>query len=168
MTPRIDYEHASPVAMKAMYALQAAVNHSGLEPSLIELVKLRASQINGCAYCVDMHSKDMKAHGEIDERLNLLCVWREAPSFTPRERAALLWTETLTLIAERGVSDDVFDDVHKEFDENELANLTLAVVAINGWNRFAISFRPDVGKYQPPVGGVKTVKAAVEKATAMG
>jgi AhpD family alkylhydroperoxidase len=168
MTARIDIEHASPVALKAMYALQAAVNHSGLEPSLNELVKLRASQINGCAYCVDMHSKDMKAHGETDERINLLCVWREAPHYTPRERAALLWTETLTRIADNGVPDDIFDEVHKEFDEEELANLTLALVAINGWNRFMVSFRPEVGTYQPPVGAAKTVKAAAVKATAMG
>jgi AhpD family alkylhydroperoxidase len=168
MKTRIDFDHASPVAMKAMYALQAAVNHSGLEPSLIELVKLRASQINGCAYCIDMHSKDMKAHGELDERLHLLPAWREAPHYTPRERAALLWTETLTRIADKGVPDEVFDEVHKEFDEEELTNLTLAVVAINGWNRFAISFRPEVGSYRPPAGAAKTVKAAAEKATAMG
>jgi AhpD family alkylhydroperoxidase len=168
MTSRIQYEQASPVAVKAMSALQAAVNHSGLEPSILELVKLRASQINGCAYCVDMHSKDMKAHGEDDERLHLLSVWREAPHYSPRERAALLWTETLTRIADRGVPDEVFDAVHKEFDDEELTNLTLAVVAINGWNRFAISFRPEVGSYQSQVGTVKSVKKAAEKATAMG
>jgi AhpD family alkylhydroperoxidase len=168
MSPRIDIEHASPVAMKAMSALQTAVNHSGLESSLIHLVKMRASQINGCAYCLDMHSKDALASGETAQRLLLLDAWREAPHFTPRERAALLWTETLTLIADRGVPDEVFDEVHKEFDEEELTNLTLAVVAINGWNRFAISFRPEVGSYRPPVGAAKTVKAAAEKATAMG
>lgn len=166
MTTRIDYEHASPTALKAMLALQAAVNHSGLESSLIELAKLRSSQINSCAYCVDMHSKDMKAHGESDEPLNMLCVWREAPNFTPRERAALLWTETLTLIADRGVPDEVFDEVHKEFDEQELMNLTLAVVAINGWNRFAISFRLEPGVYQPPA--PRSAKVAAEKVGATG
>jgi AhpD family alkylhydroperoxidase len=168
MTTRIDFDQLSPVAMKAMLALQAAVNHSGLELPLIELVKLRASQINGCAYCIDMHSKDLKAHGETDERLNMLCVWREAPDFTPRERAALLWTETLTLIADRGVPDEVFDKVHQEFDDDELSTLTLAVVAINGWNRFAIGFRAEPGKYQPSAATARTVKAAAVKATAMG
>jgi alkylhydroperoxidase family enzyme len=98
----------------------------------------------------------------------LLPAWHEAPHYTLRERAALLWTETLTRIANKGVQDEVFDEVHKEFDEEELTNLTLAVVAINGWNRFAISFRPEVGSYRPPVGAAKTVKAAAEKATAMG
>jgi AhpD family alkylhydroperoxidase len=168
MSPRIDYQHASPAAVKAMVQLQAAVNHSGLEPSFIELVKLRASQINGCAYCIDMHSKDMKAHGERDERLHLLSAWREAPHYTERERAALLWTETLTLIADGGVPEDVFQLVRSEFDEQELVNLTLTVVAINGWNRFAISFRPEVGSYQPAVSAAKTVKAAAEKAGATG
>jgi AhpD family alkylhydroperoxidase len=166
MAPRIDFEHASPAAVKAMYALQAAVNDSGLEPSLIELVKLRASQINGCAYCVDMHSKDMQAHGERDERLHLLSLWCEAPHFTPRERAALLWTETLTRIADEGVPDEVFEVVRGEFDEQELANLTLAVVAINGWNRFAISFRPEVGSYQPQRGVPKVAKSPRERVAA--
>jgi AhpD family alkylhydroperoxidase len=151
MKPRLDYEHASPNAVKAMYNLQAAVNRSGLEHSLQELVKLRASQINGCAYCIDMHSKDAKARGESDERLHLLPAWREAPHYTPRERAALLWTETLTRIADRGVPDEVYDQVSQEFSEEELTNLTLAVITINAWNRFAISFRPEVGSYQPPV-----------------
>lgn len=168
MNPRIDYEHASPAAMRGMFALQSAVNHSGLEHSLIELVKIRASQINGCAYCVDMHAKDAMASGETAQRLLLLDAWRETQLYTDRERAALLWTETLTLIADRGVPDEVFEEVHKEFDEQELVNLTLAVVAINGWNRIAISFRPEVGKYQPAIGGAKTVKAAAVKATAMG
>jgi AhpD family alkylhydroperoxidase len=153
MSPRIDYEHASPLALKAMYNLQGAVNRSGLEASLHELVKLRASQINGCAYCVDMHSKDARAHGESDERLQLVCVWREAPHFSDRERAALLWTETLTRIADRGVPDDVFDEVRQHFSEEELVNLTLAVVTINAWNRIAISFRPEVGPYQAPAHG---------------
>ncbi len=159
MKPRIDYEHASPLALKAMYNLQGAVNRSGLESSIHELVKLRASQINGCAYCVDMHFKDAKAHGESVERLNLVCVWREAPGFSDRERAALLWTETLTRIADQGVPDDVFDRVHQHFDDEELTNLTLAVVTINAWNRFAISFRPEVGIYQPPVPAKQSASA---------
>lgn len=150
MKPRIDYEHASPLALKAMYNLQGAVNRAGLETSIQEFVKLRASQINGCAYCVDMHFKDAKAHGISDEQLNLVCVWREAPGFSDRERAALLWTETLTRIADQGVPDDVFEEVRQHFDEEELTNLTLAIVTINAWNRFAISFRPEVGVYQPP------------------
>jgi AhpD family alkylhydroperoxidase len=148
MTPRIDYQNASPAAVKAMMGLQAAVNRCELEHSLIELVKLRASQINGCAYCIDMHSKDALAQGETDQRLFLLSAWREAPQYTPRERAALLWTETLTLVAEKGVPDEVFAEVREQFDETELANLTLAIVAINGWNRFSIAFRPEVGTYQ--------------------
>lgn len=160
MEPRIDYEHASPLALKAMYNLQGAVNRSGLETSLHELVKLRASQINGCAYCVDMHSKDARAHGESDERLQLVCVWREAPHFSDRERAALLWTETLTRIADNGVPDEVFDEVRQHFSEEELVNLTLAVVTINAWNRIAISFRPEVGPYQPPT--------PVQKAKSLG
>jgi AhpD family alkylhydroperoxidase len=150
MTPRIKYQNASPDAVKAMMGLQAAVNHSGLEHSLLELVKLRASQINGCAYCIDMHSKDALAQGESDQRLFLLDAWREAPLYTPRERAALLWTESLTLVADKGVTNDVFAEVRKQFDETELANLTLAIVAINGWNRFSIAFRPEVGEYVSP------------------
>jgi len=149
LSPRIDYQNASPAATKAMLQLQAAVNHSGLEGSILELVKLRASQINGCAYCIDMHSKDAKALGESDERLHLLAAWREAPYYTPRERAALLWTESLTLVAERGVPDEVFEEVRPHFNDAELTNLTLAVVAINGWNRIAIGFRPVVGQYEP-------------------
>lgn len=149
MTPRLNYYDASPAATKAMMALQAAVNHSGLDHKLMELVKLRASQINGCAYCIDMHTKDAKAQGETDERLFLLNAWREAPCYTERERAALLWTEHLTLVAEKGAPDDVFDEVHAQFSDEQLVNLTLAIVAINGWNRFSISFRPVVGEYRP-------------------
>ena len=161
MEPRIDYEHASPQALKAMFNLQGAVNRSGLETSIQEFVKLRASQINGCAYCVDMHFKDAKAHGENLEKLNLVCVWREAPHFSERERAALLWTETLTRIADQGVPDDVFDEVRQQFSEEELVNLTLAVITINAWNRIAISFRPEVGPYQPPATVIR--KEAVEQ-----
>lgn len=125
-----------------MLALETAMRKTGLDPLLLDLVKLRASQINGCAYCIDLHSREARNKGENDRRLHLLPVWREVPSFfTPREQAALAWTESLTLISENHVPDDVYAFVSKEFSETELTNLTLAVVAINGWNRFSISFR---------------------------
>ena len=148
MEARLDYTKASPAAAKAMYALQAAVNASGLEPSLQELVKLRVSQINGCAYCIDLHSREATAKGEKPERLFLLDAWREAPVYTPRERAALGWAEALTLVSTTHVPDDVYAEARAHFEEAELVNLTLAVVAINGWNRFAIGFRavPTLGK----------------------
>ena len=149
MLTRIDYKNASPAVIKAMFHLQNTVDRSGLEHSLLELVKLRASQINGCAHCIEMHFKDAKAQGERDERLYLLNAWREAPFYSERERAALLWTETLTLISENGAPDDVYQEVREQFDEQELANLTLAIVTINGWNRFAIGFRAEVGNYEP-------------------
>jgi AhpD family alkylhydroperoxidase len=142
--------------------LQAAVDHSGLEQSLMELIKLRTSQINGCAYCIEMHSKDAKAMGESDERLHLLNAWREAPYYSDRERAALLWSETLTLIAERGAPDDVYEEVRREFSEEEMGNLTLAIVTINSWNRFAIGFKSEVGKYDP-TSNPKVMKVAREK-----
>lgn len=149
MSQRLDYTHASPAIVHAMLGLQRAVDQSGLEPSLRELVKLRASQINGCAFCIDMHFKDAKAQGETDERLYMLSAWHEATCYTLRERAALLWTDTLTRIAENHVPDDVYESVHEHFDDRELVNLTAAIVAINGWNRFAISFAVEPGKYQP-------------------
>jgi AhpD family alkylhydroperoxidase len=148
MNSRIDYTKASPAALKAMYALQAAVNSSGLEPSLLELIKLRVSQINGCAFCIDLHFREARAKGEKEERLYLLDAWRESPVYTDRERAALAWAEAVTLVSQTHVPDEVFAEAHKYFDESELVNLTLAVVAINGWNRFSISFRvlPLLGK----------------------
>ncbi len=149
MSARLDYAHASPEIVHAMRNLQRAVDQSGLEPSLRELVKLRASQINGCAYCIDMHFKDAKAQGETDERLYMLSAWHEANCYSEREMAALLWTDTLTCIAENHVSDDVYDLVSEHFDDRELVNLTGAIVAINGWNRFAISFAAVPGEYQP-------------------
>src|SRR5689334_14653311 len=165
MTQRVDYRNASPAAVKAMFGLQAAVDHSGLERSLVKLVELRASQINGCAHCIEMHFKDAKAQGETDERLHLLNAWREAPFYSPRERAALLWCESLTLIAERGAPDEVFEEVRNEFSEDELVNLTLAIVTINAWNRFAIGFRADVGNYDP-ASNQKLMKQVREKAGA--
>ncbi len=149
MQPRLDYAHASPAAVHAMRGLQRAVDESGLEPSLRELVKLRASQINGCAYCIDMHFKDAKAMGETDERLYMLSAWHEATCYTDREMAALLWTDTLTLIADNHVTDEVYDSVSEHFDDRELVDLTAAIVAINGWNRLAISFAAVPGEYQP-------------------
>ncbi len=149
MKQRIDHARAAPRGFQAMLGLQTYVNNSGLEHSLLELVKMRASQINGCAYCLDMHSKDARAAGETEQRLFLLDAWREAPFYSARERAALEWTEALTLITEGHVPDEVFRSVREHFSEEELANLTLAVVAINGWNRICISFRVLPGSYQP-------------------
>jgi AhpD family alkylhydroperoxidase len=149
MQSRLDYVKAAPGAVKAMFGLQAYVAQSGLEPSLLELVKLRASQINGCAYCIDMHSKDARASGETEQRLYALDAWRETPFYSERERAALAWTEAVTLVADGHVPDSVFDEVGKHFSDQELVNLTLAVVAINGWNRLAISFRTVPGTYEP-------------------
>jgi AhpD family alkylhydroperoxidase len=135
--------------MKAMYGLEGPLQNSGLEPGLRELVKTRASQINGCAYCIDMHTKDARAQGETEQRLYGLSAWRETPFYTDRERAALEWTEHLTLIAEKDVSDELYARVREHFSEEEIVKLTLAVVQINGYNRFAISFRAPAGSYQP-------------------
>ncbi len=139
--PRLNYAEASPEALHAMRLLEGAVLKSGLEPSLLELVKLRASQINGCAFCIDMHTRDAIKHGEDTRRLFLVSAWREAPLFTPRERAALAWTEAVTEVSTSHVPDELYEKVREHFTDKELTNLTLAVVAINGWNRFAISFR---------------------------
>jgi len=147
--PRLDYSHVAPGAVRAQYGLEQYVQNSGLEHSLLELVKLRASIMNGCAYCVDMHTKDARAAGETEQRLYAVPVWRETPFFTPRERAALAWTEAVTDVGRTGVPDEVYHEVSQHFDEAEMVNLTLAVVAINGWNRLAISFRAPVGSYQP-------------------
>ena len=149
MQSRLDFGKAAPGAVKAMLAMQAYVTQSGLEPSLLELVKLRASQINGCAYCIDMHSKDARAGGETEQRLYALDAWRETPFYAERERAALAWAEAVTCIADGHVPDAVYDEVREHFTDQELVNLTLAVVAINGWNRLAISFRTVPGTYQP-------------------
>lgn len=149
MEPRISLTKYSPEALKALYALERHVKASGLPEGLIHLIKMRASQINGCAYCLDMHSKDARANGENEQRLYGLDAWRETPYYTPRERAALEWTESLTLVAETHVPDDVYERVRKEFTEQELVDLTYAVVAINAWNRLAISTRSVPGEYQP-------------------
>lgn len=150
MQPRLDAQKASPAAYNAMLGLETFVRKSSkLETSLIELIKMRASQINGCAYCIDMHSKDARAEGESEQRLYALSAWRETPFFTDRERAALDWTEALTLIAEEHVPDEVYSRVKEQFSAEELVNLTLAIITINGWNRLAIAFRMVPGEYQP-------------------
>jgi AhpD family alkylhydroperoxidase len=149
MSERINYAKVTPEGYRAMSGLERYVRGSGLEPSLLELVKLRASQINGCAYCIDMHWKDARAKGESEQRLYGLMAWRESPYYTERERAALAWTEAVTLIADSHVPDELYEEVHRYFNETELANLTFALVAINGWNRLAISFRTEPGTYQP-------------------
>jgi AhpD family alkylhydroperoxidase len=141
MEQRLDFYKANPQAIKAMLALEERIGKSDLEKSLTELVRLRASQINGCAFCVDMHTADARKGGETDRRLATVVVWRETPFFTARERAALEWTEALTLIAENHVPDAVWEAVKPHFSEAELVDLTLLVSAINAWNRFAISFR---------------------------
>lgn len=148
--PRVALEHSAYAnILKAMYGLEGPLKDSGLETTLRELVKTRVSQINGCAYCIDMHTKDARAYGETEQRLYALNAWRESPFYTARERAALEWAEQLTLIAGKDVPDELYARVRKEFTEEELMLLTLAVVQINGWNRFAMSFRPSVGSYQP-------------------
>jgi AhpD family alkylhydroperoxidase len=149
MEPRIDYLNLVPKeAAQALYGLERSVRQSGLETKLLELVRMRASQINGCAYCIDMHSKDARAEGETEQRLYGLNAWREAPYYTDRERAALEWTEAVTLVSRDQVPDDVYERVRQQFSEVELVKLTLAAVAINAWNRLAISFRAVPGTYQ--------------------
>ena len=158
--PRLNL--ASPAfseAMKAMYALEGPMRNSGLEPALRELVKTRASQINGCAYCIDMHTKDARAQGETEQRLYALNAWRETPFYTDRERAALEWTERLTLIAGKDVPDELYARVKEHFSEEEIVYLTLAIVQINGWNRLAISFRAPAGTYQPTHGHLTAATA---------
>jgi AhpD family alkylhydroperoxidase len=141
MEPRMDFYKASPGALQAMLGLEKLVDKSGIEKPLAHLVRLRASQINGCAFCVDMHATDARKGGETERRLDTLVAWREAPFFTDRERAALAWTESLTLVAQTHVPDEVWDAVRPHFSEQELADLTLLIVAINGWNRFSVAFR---------------------------
>jgi AhpD family alkylhydroperoxidase len=131
-----------------MSALEAYVHQTGLERPLLELVKLRASLINGCAYCVDMHTKVARSFGETEQRLYAVSVWREAPYYSQRERAALAWTEAVTLISSDRVPDDVYEFARQHFTEKELVDLTLAVVAINGWNRLAVAFRKVPGTFQ--------------------
>lgn len=149
MEPRLDaYTHA-PHALTAMRGLERVVRESGLETPLLELVRMRSSQMNGCAYCLDMHSKDARAAGETEQRLHTLSAWRETAFFTDRERSALEWTESVTDVAHSHVPDTIYERVREHFTATELVNLTMAIVAINGWNRIAISFRMVPGAYQP-------------------
>ena len=148
MQSRLNYAKASPGVVAAMRGLEAHVRASGLERSLLELVKTRVSQINGCAYCLDMHTKDARAAGETEQRLYVLAAWREAPFYSDRERAALAWAEALTLLPETHAPDDVYEAARQQFSEKELADLTLAIVAINGWNRIAVGFRAPAGTYK--------------------
>jgi AhpD family alkylhydroperoxidase len=150
MTARIDVnKYLTSNLGQVMLSLSAASAASGLERSLLELVRLRASQINHCACCIDMHTKDARAQGETEQRLYLVSAWREAPFYSDRERAALEWTEAVTQLGETLVADEIFERVRQHFDETELVALTFAVVVINGWNRLAVSFRAEVGTYQP-------------------
>jgi AhpD family alkylhydroperoxidase len=148
MQARLKYWKAAPDVFHAMGQLQDAVNQSGLERALLDLVTLRASQLNGCAFCMDMHVKDARAHGETQERLDLLIAWRESPFYTDRERAGLAWAEAVTLLGGGHVSDEVYLEARGHFSEAELVKLTLALVTINGWNRLNVAFRTVPGKYQ--------------------
>jgi AhpD family alkylhydroperoxidase len=141
MKPRMNFYHAAPDTMKALMALETQIASSGLEQSLMELVKTRASQINGCAFCINMHTQDARKRGETEQRLYLLNAWREAPVYTDRERAALAWTEAVTLISQTHAPDDVYNEVRAHFSEAETVNLTALIGAINSWNRIAIAFR---------------------------
>ena len=149
MPERLSYAKAFPEGIHAMRQLERAIRESGLDSSLLELVKTRASQMNGCAFCIDMHTKDARAAGETEQRLYALSAWRETPFFTPRERAALAWTEALTNIQQGHASDEVYEEARREFGEADLVKLTLAITQINSWNRIAIAFRAEPGHYQP-------------------
>jgi AhpD family alkylhydroperoxidase len=149
MSSRIDWAHVAPRAIHAVLGVEQYVRQSSLEPELLALVKLRASYLNGCAYCVDMHTKDARLDGASEQRLYAVPVWRETPFFTPRERAALAFTEAVTELGRRGVPDEVFDASRAHFSDAELVDLAMAVVAINAWNRLAVTFRTEPGSYEP-------------------
>ena len=149
MKPRFNYAKVAPGVYDSMDALDQYLAKCGLEESLLHLVRLRASQINGCAYCIDMHWKDLRALGESEQRLYALDAWRESPFYSAREQAALAWTEAVTLVATSRISDAVLNDVRPHFNDKELADLTLAVATINAWNRLSIAARLEPGRYQP-------------------
>ena len=153
MQPRINYAALAQGGYKAMIGLEQYLHSTGLEVKLLHLIKLRASQVNGCAYCIDMHWKDLRAVGETEQRLYGLGAWRESPYYSERERAALEWTEAVTLVAQGHVPDDIFERVRTQFNDKELADLTLAVATINAWNRLAIALRSVPGTYQPRPAG---------------
>ncbi len=158
MEPRLKPSSVAPEGFRVMLSLDRYVTASGLEKSLLDLVKIRASQINGCAYCIDIHTKDARARGETEQRIYTLSAWRETPFYTDRERAALDWTEAVTLINENNVPDSLYKTVREQFSEKELVDLTLAVIAINGFNRISTSFRSVPGSYQP-----RTLKTTQEQ-----
>lgn len=149
MAARIDYEKVAPGAIQAMRKVEEYVRSSGIERSLLELVKLRASEMNGCAYCVDMHTQDAREQGETEQRLYAVAAWRDAPFFTERERAALAWTEAVTWVSWQRVPDDVYQAARRHFSEKELVDLTMSIIAINGWNRLSVSFRREAGTCHP-------------------
>jgi AhpD family alkylhydroperoxidase len=149
MEPRIDYTKYAQEAQRSLYALERYILNCGLDHSLVHLLKLRASQINGCAYCIDMHSKDARALGETEQRLYELDAWRETPFYTERERAALEWVEAVTLVSESHVPDEIYERIKKQFSEKEIVDLTIVAGMINMWNRLAISMRAVPGRYQP-------------------
>lgn len=146
---RLKYSQKMPDSMKGLLEMENYVEKSGLDRTIFELVKHRASQINGCAYCMDMHTKDARAAGETEQRLYLISAWREVPFYTERERAALAWTEALTLISTNDVPESLYNHVSEHFNEKELMALTITIIAINGWNRLAIAFRTSAGSYNP-------------------
>jgi AhpD family alkylhydroperoxidase len=149
MTLRIDFKSVAPDVFSAMRGLETCVRRSGLDRALLELVRTRVSQINGCAYCLDMHTKDARAAGETEQRLHVLAAWREAPFYSAAERAALAWAEAVTKLESNDVPDALYAEARQHFDEKALVELTLAIVAINGWNRLAVPFRSEVGAYRP-------------------
>lgn len=152
MQSRASYQKAAPDVFQGMLALSAVVQKSGLAPGLVDLVNYRVSQINGCAYCLDMHSKDLRARGETEQRIYMLSAWREVPDlYNARERAALAWAEAVTRLTDQEVSDEVYDQARKEFSDKELAQLTLGIVAINGWNRLNVAFRTPAGNYKSAI-----------------
>ena len=170
MNSRIDYKSVAPEALKAMYALENYVRECGLEHRLLELVKVRASQMNGCAYCIDMHTKDARVLGESEQRLYAISVWRETPFFSDRERAALSWTEAVTAVGESHVPDEIYDMARRQFGERELVELTMAVIAINGWNRLGVSFRAVPATYSPaePAAASQRLESATRTSVSRG
>jgi AhpD family alkylhydroperoxidase len=148
MSSRLDAARIAPELRTVMRNLENYVHQSGLEPTLLELVKLRASLINGCAYCIDMHTKVARSLGETEQRLYAVSVWRETPFYSERERAALAWTEAVTLVSVDQVPDEVYDLARRAFGEKELVDLTAAIIAINGWNRVAVAFRTVPGTFR--------------------
>jgi len=152
MQSRASYGKAAPDVFQGMLALSAVIQKSGLAPGLVDLIYYRVSQMNGCAYCLDMHSKDLRARGETEQRIYMLSAWREMPDlYDARERAALAWAEAVTRLTDQEVPDEIYDQARKEFSDKELAQLTLATAAINGWNRLNIAFRTPAGNYKSPI-----------------